>query len=136
LTMNQGTQIETIGKHTSSLNNLSYRLFITNHLSYRTTAALESITTVSRPPCQLNSIDSQTSNSKNIHCTLRKVSHSASPACRKPSPSDLACLKSQNRSPIIQCLVCITWLNRFFQKLFCSILKRLLNTKKTYDIRT
>lgn len=134
LRFNKSAPIQTVCNHTNSLDNKSHRLFITNHLSNRTTTPQKSIFTISSPSCQQNSINSQTSNSKNIHCSQIQITNSSRKTGRQSSPCNLACQKCQNRSPQVQRLVCTTRQNRFFQQQFCAIQKGLLHTEETPDI--
>lgn len=136
LRFNHSALIQTVCKETSCQNNQSKRLFITNYLRHRSTAALKSISTISRPPCQLNSIDTLASDCKNVYCSLRKLSDCTCSTCWKPCPSDLTRLKGLDWSPIVQGLIGIAGHNWFFEKQFLTIQKGLQNTKSTYCVRT
>lgn len=136
LTFYQSAQIQTICKKTSSQNNLSYRQLITNHLRHGSTASQKSISTIPRPTCLQNSIDTLTPYCKDIHSPLRQFSHCTGSTGWKSSPPDLARLKGLDRSPIVLSLIGIAWLDWFFEKQFQTIQKGLQNTKSTYCIRT
>lgn len=132
----QSTPILTVCNHTSRKDNQTHRQFITNHLSNRTTTPQKSIFTITPPSCLLNSINSQTSNSQNIHCSQIQIPNSTCSTCRQSCPPNLTSLKSQNRCPQKQRLVCTTRQNGFFQQQFQTIQERLLYSKKSPGIRT
>ena len=134
LCFNQCTPVLTICNHTSGKHNQPHRQFIANHLCNRTTTPQKGIFTISSPSCQQNSINSKTSNSKNIHCSQILITHCTRKTCWKRSPCNLTCLKSLNWCPLIQRLISTARLNRFFQQQFQSIHKRLQNPKKSPHI--
>lgn len=104
-------------------------------MSNRTTTSKKSIFAVTRPSSLLNTIHSQTSNCLYIHCSQIQIPDCTSATGRQCCPTNLTCQKSQNRSPLEQRLISTTRQNRFFQKLFQTIHKRLLYTKKPPSIR-
>ena len=136
LRLYQCTPVLAVCNHTSRQNNQSHWQFIANHLGNGTTASQKGIFTVTSPSSQLDSINTQTSNSQYIHSSQIQIPNCTSSTCRQSSPSNLTCQKSQNWSPQEQCLVCTTRLNRFFLLLFQTIQKGLQYTKNSPSIRT
>lgn len=132
----QRTPIKTVCNHTSRLYNQTHWQFIANHLCYRTTASQKGIFTVTCPSSLLNSINTLTSYSQNIHCSQIQIPNSTCSFCgrRQSGPCNLACQKSQNGSPQEQSLVCTTRQNGFFLLQFQTIQKGLQYTKGSPSI--